>query len=489
MVLQSAFERMVRDVPRDRMPPGACWGLKDWIPGEKGAPAARRGGWAYASPNLTTINANVTYVSSVVYAPSLTPPLVCVGRSAAATRLFTVTDTSTASDKGATDFPVENPKFYRGLVILCDWDGTSSPSSWDGTTLSTTLSGSPPSGSRSCAYKDHFVLAGSSTNAERMWFSAAGNPTSWDLTSGYLDTTGPITGLHAFRDMILIFHEGTMEKLLGSIPPPGSDMTRGPLFDTGTKYPGSITGSDSFCCFANASSVYMTDGNELVDLAADGGMRSYWQSLFGTTGRIVSGVFARGWYFVSVASASTLGATPTHLATFMINVQTRAWVELGNVKMFGAARALGDKEELYWGSMTEARVNTLTGIFDGTNKNDGDGTAVTPTLETPYYNVGQSKGRWRNTYVTYDMSDAATDNPTMALSYILDPDDTSYTAVVGQDGNAYPLAETTEQTRVRRQVGKATFGAAFKLVQSNASGKTMLRRLEAELHAREESRV
>ena len=54
ILIQDTFERMWRDESRDRLPRGACWNLLNYISGEAGAPAAKRGGWAYASPALTS---------------------------------------------------------------------------------------------------------------------------------------------------------------------------------------------------------------------------------------------------------------------------------------------------------------------------------------------------------------------------------------------------------------------------------------------------
>ena len=67
-------------------------------------------------------------------------------------------------------------------------------------------------------------------------------------------------------------------------------------------------------------------------------------------------------------------------------------------------------------------------------KNDATGTAVTPILETPYYDLAQSKSTIRKVYFNYDLRDAASDNPVLTASYILSPELTSYTNVVGQDG-------------------------------------------------------
>ena len=95
----------------------------------------------------------------------------------------------------------------------------------------------------------------------------------------------------------------------------------------------------------------------------------------------------------------------------------------------------------------------------------------------------------RRAYLNYDIRDAASDNPTLTLSYITSPENTSYTAITDLAGSGDTLDETSTITRARRFVNKSAIGAAFKVAQSNASSDTRLYALEVERHAREATRV
>ena len=491
IVLATRFDRMVRDEPRNGMPAGAMWNLVDWIPGELDAPLAKRGGWSYASQALTTVLAGADDVVCVTYAPfTAGGQIVAVARDTAGPtyRLAQCVSTSSTTDRGATKFPSENPTFYRNKLYLTDSAGSADPHVYDGTSNSAALSGTPPDGSRSCVFKDRLVLANSSGNTNRVWFSAAGDPTSWDTSLRYIDTSGAVTALYALRNAILVFHQYGSERIIGTIPPPGTDMSLQPLSDMGLLDARSLAGTDEFAVFANASGVYLTDGSAVADLTEQGGIKSYWQDVYVAAtmaSGIMPGGFYRGYYFVCLSGAGTVD-------TLVCHIQSRRWFRMSNTKALSFGRKMAaDGEELYFGDSTEPRVNSMSSCFNPTStvKNDADGTAVAPILETPYYDLAESKSTVRKVFVNYDLRDAASDNPVLTLSTILSPELTSYTDVVGQSGSAYTLAETTERTRVRRLLRKATFGLGLKLAQSNASATTRLYSLAAEAHGREDSRV
>jgi hypothetical protein len=127
-------------------------------------------------------------------------------------------------------------------------------------------------------------------------------------------------------------------------------------------------------------------------------------------------------------------------------------------------------------------VGKLSPIFMPTStvKNDGDGTAVTGLVETPFYRgQGNTKG-FRRLFVTHHLRDYASDNPTVAVSAIKTPEETSYTAL-----SSY--SETTAEDRKPMALGFAARGVAFKLNRVNA-GDWQLNRIEADVHSREGSR-
>ena len=183
---------------------------------------------------------------------------------------------------------------------------------------------------------------------------------------------------------------------------------------------------------------------------------------------------------VSVLNGSSL------VFTAMIDLQRYGWANLSNISARSMWRATGagGSELLFFGPRGAAYVGELSTMFspNATYKNDGDGTAVTPMLETPFYEFGRGKDRVRRCYVTYDLRDAATDDPELNVSYITTPEATSYTATTPA------MLETSARNRTRRDVRTADGGVAFKIEQTYASSDTRLWNLEAEGHNLEETR-
>jgi hypothetical protein len=405
---------------------------------------------------------------------------VVIDDGGAAQKVAQIVSVGSATDRGATNKPAENLTFYRDKVVICDDAGAAVPELYGGASNSTDLTGSPPNGSRSCAYKDHLVLARSSANLERVWFAAPGDMTSWDTTNGYLDMNGEVCAMYPLRNAIIVFHDRAIERIVGSVPPPGTDMSIQPIFPVGLSVNDarSIAGTDDFVCFSNASGVFLTDGAGVVDLTQKGGMKKYWQDQCATATTLrLSGGYFRGYYMVTIRDGNA-----TFVDSFLIHVESRRWMRLGNITAACFTRVVSGKDELYFGDFSEARVNALSGIFSPASgiKNDGDSTAVTTTIETPYYQTGKSKANFRFVYIVYDIRDAASDNPIYTLAFVTDPTSTSYTNVTDVSGSSQTLAETTAMTKARRRVGVDSLGIGFRLTQSNAAASEALYRIEVE---------
>jgi hypothetical protein len=162
---------------------------------------------------------------------------------------------------------------------------------------------------------------------------------------------------------------------------------------------------------------------------------------------------------------------------------------------------------VYFGSMWGAqqssnRLSRVAEVFSpaATNKADADGTAIQPVVEFPArrgffkqqrrWLPAQGFTHWRRMYIGYDLRDAASDNPTLTMSYVVKPEATSYTSM------ARTLPETTEFTRDARSFGpsgerggKRAIVMAVKLAQTGNSSDTRIYTLEAELEAQEGSRL
>jgi hypothetical protein len=321
-----------------------------------------------------------------------------------------------------------------------------------------------------------------------VWFASGGDPTSWDTAADgqWLDTTYPIQGLAATSNLIVVFGEGFTERIRGDIIPgvSGSDFVKEPLFPIGCSDPASVALWDGLVVFANSSGVYMTDGSPIVlDLTEQGGIKQLWMSTLAgySSNYTISAEAFRNKYHVTIMNGSTF------VDSFVCDLRRKVWWRNTNLEtiMF-AATPVGLYDvapTLYMAERGALRVADLGSMYtpSATYKNDGDGDAVTWTLETPHYFGKPGLKRWRNVYMAYDMQDAATDNPTIAVSYATDPAATSYASLTN-------LPESTTYKRTRLPVGAKSEGIQFKFEQSNASANTRVYRIEHETLTQETSR-
>jgi len=473
---------MRQDGPREQLPKGVSWSMVDWIP-ELDAPLAKRGGWN--RPWNAMAN---TYAAGLGF-----------GQFDAGSQIVGVTDlgnlyamsvgSATVTARGTVPIPAAPPVYYRQKLYFPDIAGTAVLKEYAGSANAANTGGSPPTGSVAAAFKDHLVLARSAAQPQRIWFASAGNAASWDTADPggqWLDATFPVRGLAAMRNMILVFEEGFTERIRGDIIPgvAGSDMVREPAFQVGCSDPGSIAVTDNYVVFANSDGVFVTDGIGVSDLTREGGIKRLWTSLLSgyAASWTIAGAVHQGRYIVSVMDGSTFKCA------FMCEVQRRVWTRLTNVKsimMVSTPLGLLDTAPaVYMAERAAPRVAALTSMFtpSATYKADGDGTAVTPTLELGHFFGKPGRKRWRNVYVKYYLADAATDNPVLTVSRSTDLAVGAYTAL------SSTLAENTVHARKKLPLRVASEGVALKIAQTNASAQTLLYSVEAEPLTSEPSR-
>lgn len=472
---------MRRDDPRDNMPEGSSWNLVDWIPEELGAPLAKRGGWSYESANIASTKATASRVDCGMFAP-----FIAGSKNLAVDEdgeLYQIASNGTVTDIGAA-LATRSMVFHRDRAIICSATGAAAPKVYDGSSLAN-LGGSPPSAFYGEVYKDRTVLGRTTAEPQRVYFSGAGDPASWDTTDGWVDADFPVTGLASLRNALVVFSSQQVERILGATPPPGSDMSRQTLFRPGCADNRSIVVADDTCFFANPTGLYQTDGAAIVDVTERGGMKRYWaetMASYTTSWSIACGRF-RNWLLVAVMNGSTF------VDGFLVHIYKRTWLRVSNLTATSFWNSVDLSPETYFGLRDQAYVAEASSMWAPAAgvKNDADGTAVAPVWESAWLGQGASKAPVRDAYVNYDLRDAGSDNPTFALSYILSPELTSYTAVATLAGGANTLPETTEMTRVRRSLRKKCYGAALKVGQSGASATTRLYRVELVAHRREMS--
>lgn len=462
-----------RDGPLDTMPEGKVYDSMDFLLHQPGV-AQKRGGTAYAGPAMTA----ATYALLTAWADfgeATTSQLVAIGDNGHFYKITagTTTDVSTL---GAGFFPSgtavsrQKPIVRMGgtpLLVIPGNDGATIPKKYDGTTVAN-LAASAPTCKYGCVYKSRLVLGGTGTNLNRIFFSPTPDITAaWDTTNSWIDADHSITGMASLSNAIIVFSTGATERIIGSTPPPGSDMDRAPIGSIGCTDARSIVVIDNNAIFANPKGVFMTNGAGFSSLTREGGIESYWQSLLVGYERIgwtiSAGVIRGAYYIVSILNGSTL------VDTLVCNIATRSWWRMSNIKAMAFASTTDIAEELYYADRSTNRVTALSGIFlpTASNKNDANGTPVTPQLTTGGLGLASFLKHIGHARVGYDMRDAASDLPTLAVSIAPGMEATTFRTVPES-----PLAATTDFLRKRFRVDSVTQLLTVKFVQSNASSKT-----------------
>jgi hypothetical protein len=143
-----------------------------------------------------------------------------------------------------------------------------------------------------------------------------------------------------------------------------------------------------------------------------------------------------------------------------------AWSRLSNfdvIAMWDGLYNQGDEE--YFARRNQAFVGRCETMFDvgvEANKADGNGTPVTSTLETGFFELGRPGLKvLKSLWAGYSLEDYATDNPTILVSYITTPEEMSYAALG-------TLPEQAAYDRTRLQIGGRAHGIGLKFVKTAA---------------------
>ena len=475
---------MKPDVPREKLPRGACVALTNAWP-DLDAPIRKRGGWNRPW-NATAAG---TYIAGVGFAPFSSGYKVLVITDGEALYSGTYA-AATMTSVGTVVNVAHSPVFYRDKVYFLDLDGTAAVREWDGTTLQN-AGGSPPTGAVGCVWKDHLVIARTNAAPHRVFFASGGDPTSWNTaapSSGgqTWDMTNRVQGLAVIKGMILVFEDGMTERLRGDIIPGvvGSDMVREPIFQIGCSDPASVATTDDFVIFANSNGVYLTDGSNVADLTRLVGISNDWKTTlsgYAATWTIAAGMH-RGYYVCSIMDGATFKGA------YWIDVTAKTAGKLTNVEAtMIASTPIGMIDlapKLIMGERATNRASDLTTMWtpSATYKNDGDGDAVTWSMETPFFLGRRGLKRHKRLWSSYYMADAASDNPALTVSYTTDLAGSSYTAL------SPTLAETSTWECEPLELNQRSEGFQIKVAQSNASADTRFYALEVEQEPMEQSR-
>jgi hypothetical protein len=493
------------------------WDLADYIPALLDAQLTGRGGWKWGS---ATAGADIV---GGIYAPYKGGDrLLVVDASGNLGNVDLATQAITAI--GAVGHIAQNPVMHRDAVIVPNSDGNAAKrvTLSAGSYAMADLPASAPKARYAAVYKDRVLLANQPGEEQRLSFSPPGDPmAAWDALS-YFNTSLPLTGIGALRAVTLLFHSGSVERIRGAIPPSASDplgdMFMEPLYDrAGCGDQHSIAYWNDNCIFADERGVHFTDGAIVRNLAAQGGILTFWRTLYRNKQTIAADTYL-DYYIVTVIRTDGVAVT------LLCDLNRRAWFRFTNIRAVAYIHSIGAQEQLWGCRQGSQRLAALSNcffpVFVGVQQDD-DGSPVLPMLETPWYKIAEEgRKRVRFVYVSYDVrtadptgtalpmawraetkpegsqqqqletfeAEAANGVALTALTkllevgYITQPHTTTYTI-------AGSLPETSRYSRYRLPVGKDPYGIAFRLRQTAGSHVTRVYDLAAEAQADERSRV
>jgi hypothetical protein len=453
---------------------------------EQPGKAYKRGGWERHSAAIGA----TTSVSAVATIHLPTRVVAVAGGN-----LYDVTSETgpIATLVGACHSPGENPPQYIDMLIMCDADSAAPPKKVypvgpTGVITIADLGGSPPAAAHSTVYAGRIVLGRgdgqtATTPRNRLWFSPAPNvEATWDTTNAYWDTTYEITGLATVQGVLVIFSPTHMERMLGDTPPGGVDeastnMRLQPAAGAGCLDARSIVDYAGEVLFAGEEGAWSTNGagaRSLIRRDDQSGIQAYWRSLFPSNEvrQIIGGLMRKDFYILCI-----LDAANAQVDTLMCHMPTQAWTRLTNCasRMFAQGRTEDESMELYSAAAGEGYVHRMHSMLtpSAAFKNDGNGTAVAPTFTFRTAEGGPGLKAWGHGRLSYDMRDAASDNPTLAVGVASGIDPTSFTTTA-------TLPETIVEGRKRFNVNRDAQAVTVKLAQTGASAKTELYALEVE---------
>ncbi len=299
-----------------------------------------------------------------------------------------------------------------------------------------------------------------------------------------------------------MFANDRVQRIRGSTAPPTTDFVIEDLASVGLDDYRSLVSWQGRALWCNTQGVYMSDAINVTELTKSAGLSVYWRALFTgydpATWRIRGSVY-RNYYFITIRNNAG-----TFVDCLVCDLTTRAFFRLGNYNF--ESLQVGSGAVYFngmWGSQQSSnRLHRLTEVFvpAASNKADADGTAIQPYVEYPCrrgffkqqrrFLPAQGLTHFRRLYLSYDLRDAASDNPTLTVSYVTNPEATSYTAM------ARTLTGTTDFTREGRSFGvsgerggKKALALGVKVAQTGNSSDTRIFTLEAEQEAQEGSRL
>src|SRR5215831_10740291 len=417
---------MIRDVPRSTIPTGGAYLMQDMLCDKPGK-AYKRGGTVYASP---AVNETMINIVAVAEFPGDLSLLMIASNPGGGYHLYDVTKNTAWPGGGVsiTCFPYENPTFWihggtTGSVIFTHGPGGVTPQRayLAGTTLTIQdIPGSVPQAKVSCVHLNRLILANSNQYPNRVWFSQQNDPLDWSVANNWVDTENEVTGLASIQGVLLVFHRGSVQRILGDIPPGYGSEAAGDApnmqiqpvsHNIGCFDARSVVQARGDVWFASEYGIYATNGGAPVSLTTKddaSGIGELWRSATldlspGTGTVIAQGVYADTWLLSSVRHPAGMDfQLICHLPTAAF---TSTSLNIACVNYVGRA---GPHAGIYGcdGNYNEpVRLLDLTPIFTPYPgpQTDADGQPVLPILETRM--IGSTPGlkSYFDSHISYDI--------------------------------------------------------------------------------------
>ena len=425
-----------RDFAIDAMPDGFLWDICDFILNRRGLRLAYRSGYVSLGPVFTTAPTGGLHASYQA-GPKL---IVESGGS-----LYDVNpSTGARSLIGAPGFGlVMNGTMLRNRAFFCNaTPGATVPyyASWNGSAWAQgAIDASAPKGSVAITYKDRLVVAG--TGDQNVYFSPPQGPSTpsgalgaWDSTS-VIGVSNTVRALAAMSSQILVFHDGAITRIRGTIPPAlgvQTDMYVDTLSDhIGCPNPASVCHWLENVIWADPNGVQMTDGASIRCLTDQGGLHSYWYDLYRKLrpGAQVHADVFQDQLVVFLPTTIQVGDLeredyPTML---LCDLNNRVWYRFSNIyPSCLVATTVGSSDIMWYGdgytggntsitptplslSSIAPLLNPLSaqdpnGTISLVQQYDGDGDPVLPHLETGWTRIaGDVPKQFVNLYISHQI--------------------------------------------------------------------------------------
>jgi hypothetical protein len=492
--LKKGWRGMGPDAPRDAMPDASVWRMEDYIPNLLGSTLEMRQGWqnyvnspldgyVTAQQWVNTLGGNHHLAATNKTLYNLDNPAV--------PRLISTVGTGPTSGAlwpmAALYEYVLLPRTGDQLPVVLRYQGQNE--------VLVTTHASTPKGKVAATWQSRFVLANTPTNPNFVYFLSAewgaGLTTTpvWDPIA-YWETTADVMGLAVTRNSLLLFHEGTVERLRGTKPPGAliePDLWMEPLIGLGgCNEPHTICYWTDNVIFADARGVYITDGTTIKDITDQGGIGREWRKAYDPTWRVSAGVV-----YDQYVIAMTDVVNQVFKKCFVCDLYSKSWQIFNNLPFSSFVASIGEVERLFGGGLDGkvADLSTMWTEADATTNNvDGNGAAVLPQLETAWYRMSENESmkRVKNIYLSLDLDEVDGEVKVYVCEQVQprSPADWILVKTITEGDFLDNRGQSMSIDGYRRRrilVGRESFGFAFKIETTGLLKNLKIYDLSAEL--------